>query len=254
MSAGAGIWSYDIHTCCAPRSDVHILIIVHLSRSATIAYTYYHYQMHFGFIRHGESVGNATNFLSTDIHDQLSEKGHAQSHILREHLKSITLDRIYCSPLLRALQTIHPFAEHANMPVEVWPELAEGCWQDDKTIKPENNFRHQPCPFTRAFTSRTFFSSAITARSCPSKKKPTPRVLIAVKSSLYSKNAMATKTSRLALLVTATYTLAFIEIFFGTQRAHCRNIDDLLVTQSAELPTAIMCLKVSDTHRNRHYA
>ena len=46
------------------------------------------------FLRHAESIGNATNDYSTDIHDRLSVRGHAQAEALIGWLQELPLDFI----------------------------------------------------------------------------------------------------------------------------------------------------------------
>lgn len=108
-------------------------------------------------IRHAQSVGNATNnYLSSEIHDNLSEAGHIQAELLISALQEIPFDYLYCSPLMRALQTIYPYAKSNNIKVEVWPELAEGCWQEDQLIKNEKCFRSEECEALNNFREDVF--------------------------------------------------------------------------------------------------
>lgn len=88
-------------------------------------------------VRHGESMGNATGDYSTKVHDSLSEKGWLQAHALADRLGRTRFDAVYCSPLLRALQTVYPYAKARRRTVEIWPELAESCWHEDRTVRPE---------------------------------------------------------------------------------------------------------------------
>jgi broad specificity phosphatase PhoE len=84
------------------------------------------------FVRHAQSVGNLTLDFSTSDHDQLSPGGLEQARALTPRLGALgPLDRIYCSPALRAVQTILPFLSTNNLKAEIWPELDEACWQKD---------------------------------------------------------------------------------------------------------------------------
>jgi broad specificity phosphatase PhoE len=85
-------------------------------------------------VRHGESNGNATGDYSTKSHDNLSENGLSQARDLADRLKDFRFDAIYCSPLQRSIQTITPYAISQDLKIEIWPELAEACWQEDTTI------------------------------------------------------------------------------------------------------------------------
>ncbi len=95
-------------------------------------------------IRHAESEGNATNDYSTDRHDRLSAHGLAQADALVETLKTVTIDHIFVSPLLRALQTAAPYLEATARVATVWPELAEACWQQPCVDTPSAHWRREP--------------------------------------------------------------------------------------------------------------
>jgi broad specificity phosphatase PhoE len=86
-------------------------------------------------IRHGQSMGNLTGDYSTNQHDNLSEKGRKQAEDLALRLIEAPIyshvSRIFSSPLGRAKQTIIPFLKKQKMKAEIWPDLAESCWQED---------------------------------------------------------------------------------------------------------------------------
>lgn len=88
------------------------------------------------FVRHGQSMGNMTNDYSTPAHDQLSPNGWQQAERLVERLGECTLGAIYVSPLRRALETITPCLRRHARKAQVWPELAEACWQADRDAAP----------------------------------------------------------------------------------------------------------------------
>ena len=88
------------------------------------------------FVRHGQSMGNLTNDYSTDAHDQLSPLGWEQAHDLVPRLERQDLDFIYASPITRARQTITPYLQASGRTAELWPEVAEACWQDDREAPP----------------------------------------------------------------------------------------------------------------------
>jgi broad specificity phosphatase PhoE len=81
-------------------------------------------------VRHGESKGNATGDYSVLTHDSLSLRGQEQAVSLVEHLQSHTFDQILVSPLQRALETVAPYLAATEQHAEVWPEIAEACWQE----------------------------------------------------------------------------------------------------------------------------
>lgn len=86
--------------------------------------------MSFIFVRHAQSQGNATGDYSTDTHDSLSELGIRQAESLARRLTPMRFTRVIVSPLTRAMQTIRPYLLATGQQAEIWPELAEGCWQE----------------------------------------------------------------------------------------------------------------------------
>jgi broad specificity phosphatase PhoE len=88
------------------------------------------------FCRHGQSVGNLTNDYSTPAHDQLSSLGWEQAERLAKRLAEYDLDVIYSSPARRVMETITPYLNQIGRRAEVWPELIEGCWQEDRQSAP----------------------------------------------------------------------------------------------------------------------
>ena len=89
--------------------------------------------MNVTILRHGQTVGNATGDYSTQANDVLSAVGVEQAERLAAGLAGYQFDAIYCSPLERALKTIAPYLRENGRSAEVWPELAEVCWQADHT-------------------------------------------------------------------------------------------------------------------------
>jgi len=85
-------------------------------------------------IRHGESTNNVLwagdrdAFLAERTDDPpLTPLGAEQADRLAEHLRASgeRLDRLVCSPMLRAIQTAQPVAAALGVPVEVWVEVHE---------------------------------------------------------------------------------------------------------------------------------
>jgi len=102
--------------------------------------------MHLYLARHGQSMGNATDDYSTDQHDRLSPLGWEQARRLVIRLADEPFDALYVSPLRRATETIQPLVEVRQARAEVWPELAECCWQDRTPPDREAGWRSAPCP------------------------------------------------------------------------------------------------------------
>lgn len=87
-------------------------------------------------LRHAESEGNATGEYSGDSHDSLSKEGIRQATQLASRLAGLGIDTVISSPLQRALYTIAPYLQNSRIEAEIWPELAEACWQ--KTRNPSS--------------------------------------------------------------------------------------------------------------------
>ena len=81
-------------------------------------------------------MGNMTNDYSTPAHDRLSPTGWQQADRLAARLGETAFDTIYVSPLRRALETATPYLRQVGRVAEVWPELAEACWQVDRHAVP----------------------------------------------------------------------------------------------------------------------
>ena len=67
------------------------------------------------FIRHGESAGNARGVYTGQLDVPLTDLGREQALTARDKLTSVSFDRIYVSPLIRARETadiIFPQCEH----------------------------------------------------------------------------------------------------------------------------------------------
>jgi len=90
-------------------------------------------------VRHGQSFNNALDDPKDRVEDPpLTEAGEKQAdrvadylaegrHLLAAERSSgrRLLDHIYCSPMLRTLQTAQPIGRALNMPPEVWVDIHE---------------------------------------------------------------------------------------------------------------------------------
>ena len=83
-------------------------------------------------IRHAESQGNASGQYGTEVSDSLSLQGEKQAEALAEELKALEFDKIIVSPRLRTMQTIAPYLKKTDQKGEIWPELAEACWHEER--------------------------------------------------------------------------------------------------------------------------
>ena len=80
-------------------------------------------------IRHGQSENNARPEHLRVEDAELTELGHQQAQHLAPWFATLELDRFFCSPFRRTLQSALPLAEQSGLDVEVKVELHEvgGC-------------------------------------------------------------------------------------------------------------------------------
>lgn len=76
-------------------------------------------------VRHGETEENKNHIWQGQSEGMLNEKGEEQSRRLVKRLKKENIDMIYCSDLRRARNTIKPFLEEKNIPIQYAKELRE---------------------------------------------------------------------------------------------------------------------------------
>ena len=84
-------------------------------------------------IRHAQSIANENGLFGGITDYELSKKGLEQAVDLSYRLKDINIDRIYSSPLKRAIQTIEPTARMMNKEIITIDELREinvGTWEN----------------------------------------------------------------------------------------------------------------------------
>jgi broad specificity phosphatase PhoE len=84
------------------------------------------------FVRHAETVANRTNHHSENNARCFTPEGEAAALELGDKLAPYHFDHIIVSPLFRARATILPYLQNNGLKAEIWPELAECCWQKDK--------------------------------------------------------------------------------------------------------------------------
>ena len=86
--------------------------------------------MEFYLIRHGQSVNNASpDALEPD--PALTHLGEQQAHHVGKALREKQIHRLYCSPMLRALQTAEIIGRTLSLPPHVYVGLHEwdGIWE-----------------------------------------------------------------------------------------------------------------------------
>lgn len=77
-------------------------------------------------VRHGQSVANVTwEFSYRRVDPPLTDLGIRQARLTAEHLRSVQVDAIYSSPMLRAVQTAEIFGTALGLDVQVIEELRE---------------------------------------------------------------------------------------------------------------------------------
>jgi len=86
------------------------------------------------FVRHAETMGNLSHHHSHKNDRTLSPKGNRQVAALTKKLDRLSFDYIIVSPKYRALKTILPYLKKHRLTAEIWPELAECCWQKKRAL------------------------------------------------------------------------------------------------------------------------
>ncbi|MDF3131023.1 histidine phosphatase family protein [Kiritimatiellaeota bacterium B1221] len=107
-------------------------------------------------VRHAQSEGNATGNYSVATHDSLSALGKQQARSLSECLQKLHFDKVIVSPLQRALETLAPYLEASHQRAEIWPEIAEGCWQPPAK-EPRDSWRTQPASLPTSMNDLFYF-------------------------------------------------------------------------------------------------
>jgi len=78
------------------------------------------------FIRHTQSEANLKDILASRQDFPLTAKGRQEAVVIAHEFKGIAqIDRIFCSPLIRAQQTAQPIAEAFGLDVETDRRLTE---------------------------------------------------------------------------------------------------------------------------------
>ena len=78
-------------------------------------------------IRHAQS----NHYIKDEYNRTLTEKGIEDSKKLPESLKNYSLDAIFCSPYIRAIQTITPIAKARQMDIIIKHDLSERMTNSD---------------------------------------------------------------------------------------------------------------------------
>ena len=76
-------------------------------------------------VRHTQALGNIQKTFQGHIDTDISEAGAVQLALLSERFRTIHIDAICSSPLLRARKTADAINRAHHLPVELLPELIE---------------------------------------------------------------------------------------------------------------------------------
>jgi len=88
-------------------------------------------------VRHGQSFGNLTGDYSTSQHDNLTDTGWAQARRVATFWRQ-PFDHVVVSPLSRTRQTALPTLQRFGQKAQLWPDLAECCWQEPRHLPPSD--------------------------------------------------------------------------------------------------------------------
>ena len=100
-------------------------------------------------VRHGETNGNKTRFITGWGEEDLNETGYEQTRKLSKRLASSPISSIYSSPLTRTLSTAKIIAEPHGIELQILEDLIEvnlGDWQglyDEEVRKKWPELREQ---------------------------------------------------------------------------------------------------------------
>ena len=87
----------------------------------------------FIIVRHGQSIGNAKRIILGHTDLDLTDLGYKQANATAEHLKTVKIDKIYSSDLIRAYNTAVPHAKIRDMEIITDINLRElylGLWEN----------------------------------------------------------------------------------------------------------------------------
>lgn len=119
-------------------------------------------------VRHGQTVWNSSGKYQGRTDVALSEKGLAQAEKTVERFRSVHLDGVIASPLMRAADTARGIAETHGLPLEtdsrlmelsfgdwegktydeiekIWPGMIEAMYHDAGTLKLPNGESFEDC-------------------------------------------------------------------------------------------------------------
>lgn len=98
-------------------------------------------------LRHGETSWNKEGRFQGQIDTQLNEAGRLLARLTRENMPPVQFDRVYCSPLSRAVETAHIFLQDRfpldqiqldNRIIEISFGALEGTYIEEAKKDPEH--------------------------------------------------------------------------------------------------------------------
>lgn len=144
-------------------------------------------------VRHGETVWNAKNLVQGRTDIELNENGRKLAGMTGQKLESVTFDKIYSSPLIRAYETACLIRGHRNIPIIRDDRLQELCFginegQNSRELLADqtNNFHtffEQPECYIAPENGETFEqicerAKAFMTEVVENEKKETKRIMI----------------------------------------------------------------------------
>lgn len=86
-------------------------------------------------IRHCEAIGNSERVFNGHFDSDISEIGKRQALCLAERMKDESIDKLYSSPLIRAVKTAEAITKYHDLEVQINPSFKEinaGKWEGVK--------------------------------------------------------------------------------------------------------------------------
>ncbi len=92
------------------------------------------------FVRHGESLANAKHILSDELGVYpLTKTGRQQANNTGTDLKQLKIDKVFCSPVLRTIQTAEIICKHIKKPKTIDNRLIERKFKKMRGTKVTDN-------------------------------------------------------------------------------------------------------------------
>lgn len=98
--------------------------------------------MHIYLIRHGHRADQESGYTGGS-NPPLSSLGFEQAEHMAEYMAKESIDALYCSSMLRAIQTARPLQEKTGLPLQVWPAFCETPVRTWREFARENDPRAQ---------------------------------------------------------------------------------------------------------------